>query len=209
MSNDTRKGENMLRKMILFLMLIMPTVANGAIIPTEYVGRAYNDGWWYQATSSYIGPGNRGGTAIGFSLAQNYNVSMITGFINGIGSYPEIKESVIVSLYRGSMNFRDTHTPVPTNELIWESERVDLNLKLDEYTTVAVTNNLNTELQAGEYWLSYRGGTALASLRHEGFSLDGDILESERMAGVHAPEPMTMLLMGGGLLGAWRMRRKV
>lgn len=185
---------------VLFFLMFSCVVAHGAIIPTEIIGRAYNDGWWYTANSNYIGPANRGGTAIGFNIAEACRVSMLKGFINGVGD-PGGYGYVAMSLHRGSRYGHDNHGPLPSNDLIFASERRRVDFNAGD---VMHSDAIGVDLDPGEYWLAFQGGSS-----HPGHMVaKGFTIEGENMAAVHTPEPATMLLMGGGLLALFRKRRQ-
>jgi len=193
-----------MRILLTVFMFLFVTSAWALPIPTEYIGHAYDDGWGYPATSSYVGPANRGGTFIGFRISQPYRVSIISGILRGAGEWE--RGSISMSLIRGSRNFRDTALLIPTNDIIFETERFTFPLDNQQQT---VSHNASLDLEAGDYWVKYQGAAMYGHVIAQGFGIDGDVIESERMAGVHAPEPTTLLLMAGGILGAIRMRRKV
>lgn len=184
-------------------MFLFCSTAWSMPIETTPIGRAYNDGWWYVATSSYIGPGNRGGTALGFYIAEPVRVSVINGFVRGVGDAGGYGY-VAMSLHRGSRFGHDNHGPLPSNDIIFQSERLAVLLEPNGLDTQH-QHELNLDLEAGEYWVAFQGGSATPNY----MVATGASFEGEEFASTHAPEPATMLLLGGGLLGAWRMRRKV
>jgi hypothetical protein len=172
--------------------------AQAGVIPTTSIGRAYNDGWWYTAGSSYISPANRGGVAFGFELSSQYRVSMITGFIQGVGDEPG---NYRMTLFGGSRYAYDGITPMPSDNKIWQSPAFVNPLNGDEVAHVA---EADLDLDAGQYWLAYNGGSAgLSQVRASGFELQGD-----ELAKIHTPEPASLILMGSGLFGLMRLRRK-
>lgn len=191
----------MLRSMLVFLIVLFSnSQANAVIIPVERIGTAYNDGWWYPSTSTYVGPGNRGGTAFGFSISQRHRVSIITGILRGVGD-PWLQGQVQMSLHRGSRFGHDNVGPLPSNDIILTTERFYFPMDSDQSSVV---HNAQIDLAPGEYWLAFQGGTeSVGHIRAEGFRL-----ESEDLSGVHAPEPATLLLMGGGLAVLMRRRKK-
>lgn len=185
----------------IIIMFLFCSTAWSMPIETTPIGRAYNDGWWYPAGSAYIGPGNRGGTALGFRLSEGYRLTVLKGFIDGIGD-PGGYGYVAMSLHRGSRFGHDNVGPLPSNDIIFSSERNVVDFNADIITHSYETN---LELEAGDYWVAFQGGSPnVGSMRARDYALEG-----EKMAGVHAPEPMTLLLMAGGILGAIRMRRKI
>jgi hypothetical protein len=69
---------------------------------------------------------------------------------------------------------------------------------------VAHVAEADLDLDAGQYWLAYNGGSAgLSQVRASGFELQGD-----ELAKIHTPEPASLILMGSGLFGLMRLRRK-
>lgn len=195
----------MIRSIVFLTMLFCYSIvpAQAATIETTPIGRAYNDGWWYVATSAYIGPGNRGGTAIGFYIAEPARISVLNGFIRGIGDTGGYGY-VAMSLHRGSRFGHDNHGPLPSNDIIFQSERMIVPLTPEGIDTQH-SHELDIELTSGEYWVAFQGGSATPN--H--MIATGASFEGEKMAGVHAPEPATMLLMAGGLAGLLRFRRKI
>lgn len=173
------------------------------VMPTTSIGNAYNDGWWYPAGSSYLGPANRGGFAYGFSVNERYKVSSITGFVKGLGDIDRYgvygNGGVSFQLHKGSVYGHDNIGPLPSNNIIYQSGNYSVPLNGSVF---GVTEKTKVNIEAGEYWLSFHGGpiNTTGYMQAVGYELTGK---------VSTPEPATMLLMGGGLAGMFWRRRKI
>lgn len=169
------------------------------MVPFEPIGMVQSDGFWEQTTNTDIGKSSRGGTAFGFRLTEEYNVSTIRGFLRGYGDWDT--GGLQMSLIRGSSNFRGTSILVPTNDIIFETERFTFPL---DQSIHPVDHQVNARLAPNDYWINYNGSASFGSLNFSHIEIDGESLAG----GVHTPEPGTLLLLGGGLLGALRFRKK-
>lgn len=187
----------MKKLIVLMVAFLFCTVvpAHALLIPTESFGMARNDGTWFTTSSSYLSTGSKGGIAYGFTLDQAYRVTSLQGFINGFG---EGAGTVALAIYSGSNS-----KGMPSGNKVYESQRY--NLVMDGQTT-SYGGPVDIELAAGEHWFAFEGYANTPSVTQvTGYQLEGDL---SQMATVHSPEPTTMLMMGGGILAAWRMRKK-
>lgn len=190
--------------LILLSLIINCTLAQAMLIPTTSIGNVNNDGTWGPTGNTYIS-GNKGGFAYGFSLSESYRISSITGFINGLSDFDRNgtykSGSYQMTLLKGSYFRGDSTNPLPNDTSIFQTDFFSTYL---DSTSRPYTKQTDLTLDSGQYWLHFYGGAeGPVSVRASGYELHGDEFSS-----IHNPEPATMLMILGGLVGAWRMRRK-
>lgn len=193
------------RTLILTLMILLGIIspAMALNVPFENIGQAYNDGYWYPATSTYINNANKDGYAYGFNVPElSQPTNQFTFYLYGYGESQGFS-NITVKLWKGSEFYRTSQIKIPSRELlsIYEPIRVDYTNSLGQYS---IAGNID---QPGEYWLSFQGGTQYAG----GAQFNRMEISSPNLnlATVHNPEPATMFLMGGGLLALLRKRKAV
>lgn len=202
-----------MKKMILFIGLIfaMPGAASAMIdvVNVEYTGnkaglsdRGYQPGNFASYMGGPLGNNSFGGA---FEFTNESEVQINTILLTALGrdDVPgRLEESDFkFKVYRGSLFFQGTNSVIPNwNNMVAESP-------------VYLTDNVNQSKQYVDYQVPFNATLApdrywLARER-EGDSRNMIVTDIDtKFARVHNPEPVTALLFGGGLLGAWRMRKR-
>lgn len=187
----------------LLVLMLLAFPAQAVIIPTEHIGTAYNDGWWYNAGSSYIGPANRGGWAVGSLFAESWHVNSVEGFMKGWGDMFSPNGTVAFSIYKGSTYGHDQAGPFP-GERIWTSDNISVPLNGQ---TTGYSKIVGLDFEPGQYWFGVNGGST-GLMQVTGYQFEGDSVASQKFTDIHNPEPSTLVMLGGGLLALIRRRKK-
>ncbi len=204
-----REGYRHMKKIILILLLLIPTQVEAYIfvepLYTERVAEKTRD-WGYTPNSTGGFMGGRSdslGGAFQFKVLETMNIDWLSVDARGynLDSSRLEQSNFDFKLYWGSKQYRDTNYYVPDlNTLAYKSTAYFKdNVTTDRYFDDKMVK-FDQTLKPGTYWLAREDNGSARDLKVDQIS--------PRFATVHNPEPTTMLMLAGGLLGAFRMRKK-
>lgn len=136
-----------------------------------------------------------------FRIDEEITVKSIEGWMSYIDFNKTNEAGADLVLYNGT-NFSDYFGMTQGGDKIFaQTFRFPVELNSSSPADWHGVNNINLTLPTGTYWLAYEKGI-------QGTSLMAGNEARVRMEAVHTPEPSTILLLGGGLLGLLRNRRR-
>lgn len=189
----------MKKAFMMVMLLLISGYANAENIPLTFTDRLYSDGIWYPGAASTISPNNHEGLAWRFVLNDAWAVSSISGFMTGVDlnrNTPPSPGWAKFYLYQGSSLNTSQNFLKPPSQFFYESDSmiVPLDNTKNEYK-----QSVNLELPSGDYWFRANGGASDGIINVNDFKMTGTVT---------TPEPDSFLLLGGGLLAGWRMRKR-
>jgi len=182
---------------ILFFMCARPSLA--FVFEPEIHDCAITDGdQWFGQTGQNCGTSFVQGSnvAYAFDIHSGILANSIEGWIkyNDVGGSPVNTAGATVAVYSGSDGNR------PSSNRIFEQPFVfPVGANGETPADWRGVYGLNVDMQPGTYWVAFENGV-------KGTFVSGE--PGLRMAAIANPEPASLLLFGGGLLGLLAGKRR-
>lgn len=205
-----------MKKLLITMLFLCLPVQAWALIP-EIGTCVYSDGdQWYENYGNGCGTSFMQGSNIAyeFNLYDTFNIGSIESLMvwndRIIGRTDTLGGNIVI--YEGSID-SEHYGRTPTSNRIFE-QRFSFTETLDfaEWERHIDTqfpmewrgvSGLNLKLEPGNYWAAVEDGTQYMFV--SGAPMFG---LADNLGAIHTPEPLTLLMVGGGLIGmAWKRRR--